>query len=197
MKLDKTIVDRLNADDALWSDFNSICDCGGRLSGTKSEKLALALVKELATEATGVTPRSIPVPYGGWSAVKAELRLPDGSAALCHPLVRTVATSSGGLSAEVIDLGRALLGDLADMTGGHSYHASVNDLEETCEKIALELKSQYVIGYESTNRNKDGKFRKVRVRVTPPAGMSKLNVRTRDGYFAANDTKFGEVAVPK
>src|SRR5205807_9964857 len=44
----------------------------------------------------------------------------------------------------VIDLGRALLGDLADMTGGHSYHASVNDLEETCEKIALELKSQYV-----------------------------------------------------
>ena len=106
MKLDKTIVDRLNADDALWSDFNSICDCGGRLSGTESEKLALALVKELATEATGVTPRSIPVPYGGWSAVKAELRLPDGSAALCHPLVRTVATSSGGLSAEVIDLGR-------------------------------------------------------------------------------------------
>ncbi len=86
----------------------------------------------------------------------------------------------------VIDLGHALVSDLADMTGGHSYRASVNDLEDTCEKIAQELKSQYVIGYESTNTNKDGKFRKVRVRVIPPSGMSKLNVRTRDGYYAPN-----------
>ena len=86
----------------------------------------------------------------------------------------------------VLDLGRALIGDLAEMTGGHSYHTNVNDLEETCEKIALEMKNQYVIGYESTNRNKDGKFRKVRVRVTPPPGMSKLSVRARDGYFAPN-----------
>ena len=84
----------------------------------------------------------------------------------------------------VIDLGRALVGDLAEMTGGHSYHASVSDLEDICEKIALELKSQYVIGYESTNTNKDGKFRKVRVRVTPPPGMGKLGVRARDGYYA-------------
>jgi Ca-activated chloride channel family protein len=83
-----------------------------------------------------------------------------------------------------IDLGRALLSDLAEMTGGHSYRASVEDLQEICEKIALELKSQYVIGYESTNDSKDGKFRKVRLRVTPPAGMGKLNVRTRDGYYA-------------
>jgi Ca-activated chloride channel family protein len=86
-----------------------------------------------------------------------------------------------------IDLGRALLGDLTEMTGGHSYHVNVDDLEEMCQRIALELKSQYVIGYESTNTNKDGKFRKVRVRVTPPAGMGKLNVRTREGYYARTD----------
>ena len=85
----------------------------------------------------------------------------------------------------VIDLGRALLGDIADMTGGHSYHTSVDDLEDICEKIALEIKTQYVIGYESTNTSKDGKYRKVRVRVTPPAGMTKLSVRTREGYYAA------------
>jgi Ca-activated chloride channel family protein len=86
----------------------------------------------------------------------------------------------------VIDMGRALLGDLAELTGGHSYHASVDDLQDTCEKIALELKSQYVIGYESTNMSKDGKYRKIRVRVTPPAGMGKLTVRTREGYYAPN-----------
>jgi Ca-activated chloride channel family protein len=86
----------------------------------------------------------------------------------------------------VIDLGRALIGDIAEMTGGHSYHASVDDLEEICERIAHELKSQYVIGYESTNTNKDGKFRKLRVKVTPPPGVGKLSLRTRDGYYAPN-----------
>jgi Ca-activated chloride channel homolog len=84
----------------------------------------------------------------------------------------------------VIDMGRALVGELADLTGGHSYHASVNNLEETCEKIALELKSQYVIGFESTNTNKDGRFRKLRVKVNPPAGITKLSARARDGYYA-------------
>jgi len=84
----------------------------------------------------------------------------------------------------VIDLGRALLGDLAEMTGGHSYHASVDDLEDTCEKIALEIKNQYVIGYESTNTTKDGRYRKLRVRLNAPAGMGRLNVRAREGYYA-------------
>jgi Ca-activated chloride channel family protein len=86
----------------------------------------------------------------------------------------------------ILDLGRALIGDLAEMTGGHSYHTNVNDLEETCEKIALEMKNQYVIGYESTNPNRDGKYRKVRVKINPPPGMSRLNVRARDGYYAPN-----------
>src|SRR5436190_1034965 len=53
----------------------------------------------------------------------------------------------------IIDLGRALIGELSEMTGGHAYRASVNDLEDICEKIALELKSQYVLGYASTNTN--------------------------------------------
>jgi len=87
----------------------------------------------------------------------------------------------------IIDLGRSFVSELAEMTGGHSYRGSVDDLEDICTKIDLELKSQYVLGYASTNTVKDGKFRKLRVRVTPPTGMLKLNVRTRDGYFAAKN----------
>jgi Ca-activated chloride channel family protein len=82
-----------------------------------------------------------------------------------------------------IDLGRALIGELSDMTGGHSFHGHADQLEDICSKIAQELKSQYVIGYASTNTNKDGKYRKVRVRVTAPVGMPKLNVRSKDGYY--------------
>jgi Ca-activated chloride channel family protein len=87
----------------------------------------------------------------------------------------------------VIDLGRALIGDLAEMTGGHSYHGSVDDLGDICEKIALELKSQYVLGYESSNTNKDGKYRKIRVKTAPPAGTTRINVRAREGYYGAGN----------
>jgi Ca-activated chloride channel family protein len=82
-----------------------------------------------------------------------------------------------------IDLGRALIADLSDMTGGHSFHGHADQLEDICGKIAQELKNQYVVGYASTNTNKDGKYRKVRVRVNPPEGMPKFNVRAKDGYY--------------
>jgi Ca-activated chloride channel family protein len=123
----------------------------------------------------------------GQNPKKALLLITDGvdnHSRYSHGDIRDVLRESDA-QLYVVDLGQSLIADLADMTGGHSYHTSVNDLEDTCEKIALELKNQYVIGYESTNENKDGKFRKLRVRVTPPVGMSKLNVHAREGYFGA------------
>jgi Ca-activated chloride channel homolog len=125
---------------------------------------------------------------GGQNPKKALLLITDGEdnhSRYSRGDIRDVVRESDA-QIYVIDLGRALIGDLADMTGGHSYRTSVNDIEDTCEKIALELKNQYVVGYESSNRNKDGKFRKVRVRVMSPAGVSKLNIHARDGYYAAH-----------
>lgn len=107
MRLDAGLMGRLAADEALWRDFNDICDCGGRLSGTESEKRAFALLRERVRAASPANSgRSIPVPYNGWQAKSATLKLPGGSFAPCHPLVRTIATPPSGLTAEVIDLGR-------------------------------------------------------------------------------------------
>ncbi|WP_425067387.1 M28 family peptidase [Reyranella sp.] len=105
MRLDANLMGRLAADEALWRDFNDICDCGGRLSGTESEKKAFALLRERVRAASPANSgRSIPVPYNGWQPRSATLELPGGAFAPCHPLVRTIATP--GLTAEVIDLGR-------------------------------------------------------------------------------------------
>ncbi len=105
MRLDADLMGRLAADEALWRDFNDICDCGGRLSGTGSEKKAFALLRERVRAASPANSgRSIPVPYNGWQPKSATLKLPGGTFAPCHPLVRTIATP--GLTAEVIDLGR-------------------------------------------------------------------------------------------
>ena len=97
LRLDPKIAPRLLADQGLWRDVNDICDCGGRLAGTDSEKRAFALLRERVRAASPANAgQSIPVPYGGWRARRASLRLADGTEAACHPLVRTIATPPGG-----------------------------------------------------------------------------------------------------
>jgi Ca-activated chloride channel homolog len=81
--------------------------------------------------------------------------------------------------------GRAMIEELAELTGGQAFFPdSVYELEDICTKIAVELKNQYVIGYHTTNGAKDGKWRKIRVKVNPPKGIQRLNVRAKQGYYA-------------
>tara|TARA_B100000315_G_scaffold13766_1_gene12818 strand:+ start:1145 stop:2395 length:1251 start_codon:yes stop_codon:yes gene_type:complete len=90
----------------IWDDFEAICDCGGRLSGTMSEAKALDLLKVLGSKATSVTPVVESVSYHGWQALTSNLIGPDDRTYRVNSLVRSVATPEGGLNAEVIDLGR-------------------------------------------------------------------------------------------
>ena len=83
-----------------------ICDFGGRLAGTESERRAMEYVAQRGALASSVPCKAIPVDYGGWRSSKAELRLSDGTAVACHPLVRSMPTPAEGLTAEVMDLGR-------------------------------------------------------------------------------------------
>ena len=106
MRVGADVSAAIAADGHLWSDFLAICDCGGRLAGTDSERDAFALVEARAEQACGRKGRSIAVPYGGWTARAASLRLPGGVSVPVHALVRTIATPPGGLTAEVVDLGR-------------------------------------------------------------------------------------------
>ena len=77
--------------------------------------------------------------------------------------------------------GRQYLSDLADYSGGRVFDAlTMEDLGSAFEAIAAELTSQYSIGYYPTNTKRDGKYRRVTVKVTRPG----LYVETRKGYYA-------------
>ena len=54
-------------------------------------------------------------------------------------------------------------------------------------EIARALKTQFLIGYKSTNTAKDGKRRGVKVKVNPPDGSPKLKVWTKAGYYAPKE----------
>jgi Ca-activated chloride channel homolog len=81
--------------------------------------------------------------------------------------------------------GRALIDDFSNLTGGRAFFPySVYELEDICAKIAVELKNQYMLGYRSTNENRDGAWRKIRLKINPPKGLPNLNVRGKTGYYA-------------
>jgi aminopeptidase YwaD len=106
MRLLPEISARIAADRTTMEEFSALCDFGGRLAGTDSERRAMAYVKERGSLASGVPCMQLPVSYGGWRARKTELCLSDGTPVACHPLVRSAPTAKAGLTAEVIDLGR-------------------------------------------------------------------------------------------
>ncbi|HWE52352.1 MAG TPA: VWA domain-containing protein [Bryobacteraceae bacterium] len=89
-----------------------------------------------------------------------------------------------GLPGELVT-GPRLMGQIADQTGGRAYGATtLAQLPSIAEKIAIELHNQYVLGYYPVNKDKDGKYRKVEVKIQAPAGMSTLKARWRTGYYA-------------
>ncbi len=59
----------------------------------------------------------------------------------------------------------------------------MTDLSNAFAQVAKELASQYSIGYYSSNKKHDGKFRKVEVKVDKPG----LVARTKKGYFTKKD----------
>ena len=81
--------------------------------------------------------------------------------------------------------GRALIEELTDLTGGRAFFPdSIYELPDICTKIAVELKNQYMLGYRSTNETKDGKWRKISLKVHPPDGMPDMIIRGKSGYYA-------------
>jgi VWFA-related protein len=81
--------------------------------------------------------------------------------------------------------GPALLTELAEQTGGRQYQVeNVNELPDIAAKIGMELRNQYLLGYSPMNREKDGKYRHVEVKLVQPHGMPLLRAFWRMGYNA-------------
>ncbi len=75
-----------------------------------------------------------------------------------------------------------LLTALSRDTGGRVFFPnSLSELDSVYERIAEELRTQYSLGYVSSNRRKDGKWRRIVVRIP---SREELQVRHKLGYYA-------------
>jgi len=76
---------------------------------------------------------------------------------------------------------------LAEETGGAAFFTGdMLSLERSFTKIAKELRAQYLVTYNPTNKSYDGSFRKIDVKLAD--GRGDLKVRTKRGYKAIADS---------
>ena len=84
--------------------------------------------------------------------------------------------------------GPQLLSEISDVTGGRTFTiGNTNELADVATKIGIELRNQYVLGYRPTNPSKDGKWRKIKVKLNPPKGLPPLHVYAKTGYYAPTE----------
>lgn len=82
-------------------------------------------------------------------------------------------------------MGPSLLSDLAEQTGGRSYAVeNPSELPDIAAKIGVELRNEYIIGYSPQNQERDGKYRRVQVKLMQPRGLPPLKANFRLGYYA-------------
>ncbi|HEU5400314.1 MAG TPA: VWA domain-containing protein [Terriglobales bacterium] len=84
--------------------------------------------------------------------------------------------------------GPATLSAITDVTGGRTFTVdNPNELSDIATKIGIELRNQYVIGYRPSTPVKDGKWRKIKVKLHPPKGLPPLTVYAKSGYYAPSE----------
>jgi Ca-activated chloride channel family protein len=81
--------------------------------------------------------------------------------------------------------GPSLLSEITEMTGGRVFAVeNLNELPDVATKIGLELRNQYVLGYRSSNKAHDGRWRKIKIKMRAPRGLPPLSVYSKTGYYS-------------
>lgn len=78
----------------------------------------------------------------------------------------------------------ALINRLASDTGGRAFFPqSISELPQIANEIVRDLRTQYVISYDPTNKAHDGTYRSIKVTVNQPGGERRIAL-TRNGRTA-------------
>jgi Ca-activated chloride channel family protein len=81
-------------------------------------------------------------------------------------------------------LGPELLEEVSSVTGASAYTLdNPNYLPVIAGHIATELRNQYILGYSPDGSRRDGKWRKIKVKLAVRHGLPAFSVRARTGYY--------------
>jgi VWFA-related protein len=122
-----------------------------------------------------------------WRTLEQVMKLAERSSAVIYTI--------GVFDSDDADKNPGVLNRLARATGGEAFlPAQLSEVVANCERIARDIRHQYIIGYAPSNPAPDGSYRGIRV-LARTNGQGKLSVRTRTGYIAGGEPGLGGQAV--
>lgn len=196
---EETDADGFVADDSEFNIFNT----DRRLAAIEQLSDALAPIqqkKSIVYFSSGVTERGednkVQLRSAIDRAVKANVSIyPVDARGLTAVVPGGAASQSSGRGGTSMFSGRGVsrqfdsqaasqdtLVSLASDTGGKAF-LDTNDFGGVYTKVIADTSAYYLIGYSSTNTARDGRFRRIRVRINKPG----LKVEHRNGYYATRD----------
>ena len=87
-------------------------------------------------------------------------------------------------------MGPELLKDLSELTGGREFTIdNPNDLTPAAKTIGMELRNQYLLGYQPAVSARDGKWHKIRIKFRRPkkVNLPPIRVYAKSGYYAPSN----------
>ena len=96
---------------------------------------------------------------------------------------RSLLTGGGMRGFAQINQSQETLNTMAADTGGRAFTAT-NDFGDAFARVQNDLAAYYLLGYSSTNPARDGKFRRIQVRIVNRPELKGLSVEARPGYYA-------------
>jgi VWFA-related protein len=119
-----------------------------------------------------------PVDTRGLQAVAA------GGGAASRGNGRSLLTGQGMRGFQQLNQSQETLTTLAADTGGRAF-TDTNDFGDAFARVQRDLAAYYLLGYSSTNPSRDGRFRRITVRVNANRPELKgISVDARQGYYA-------------
>jgi VWFA-related protein len=119
--------------------------------------------------------------FGSHYSLKDAIGAAHKSDAIIYGIYYVDQSAYGGFGASDGDLKR-----MCEETGGRVFHAGrKTTLDDIFNQIQEEMRSQYALGYFSSNPARDGGFRRVEIKPKE----KDLKVQARKGYFAAGAGK--------
>jgi len=151
--------------------------------GTTAIWDAVALTSSnVLANAPGLRRRAIILLTDGLDTVS---RLPQKEA-VNRALAAETVVYAIGIGSKRDGVNRDALRDVAQRTGGRAFFPDKKfDLNAAFTEIEQELRTQYLVAYSSTNKKRDGSYRKITIEITnPDLKKEKLEIRHRPGYYA-------------
>jgi VWFA-related protein len=80
-----------------------------------------------------------------------------------------------------------VLNNISEQTGGRMFRTQGARLSDIAQKISVDLRNRYLLGYVPTNTERNGRYHVVEVRIVPPKGLPPVKAHWRTGYYAPTE----------